>query len=397
MDRCLVFMALLNLLTAGFSQPCTTYVGQDLGTGNIGAVKVSSASECCDACNSNNDCQGWTYQTDGSNTCYLKDNFKGGSANSARTSGSRGAPLPTTVVVDTSKIINVVDELYRSVTIDTTTNRQFFDLDWSDPQIMYLFKMLGPMHVRVGGSGEGQDQLLFDGTNCTRDTGCIDETLFNQIYDLIVVNGNSRMVWGLPYNKYPNGSWDPTQSLGLIQYAAKKGYSIYGFEIGNEDQAQLDDYPEVYAADFGVLNDLLHINWPTNTPRIFGPDPSKDANWGLQQFLMELQKQKVPMHGITSHEYYGMNNDAMVDGSRLDSNFNTAFNWTGELNYYYGTNRTLQMWAGETGPSIGGSGDCTDNYHRFNIFADGFWYLDSLGAHAVAGYQVFLSSRLLWD
>jgi len=95
------------------------------------------------------------------------------------------------------------------------------------------------------------------------------------------------------------------------------------------------------------------------------------------------------MHGITSHEYYGMNNDAMIDGSRLDSNFGTAYNWTGELNAYYGTDRTIQMWAGETGPSIGGSGNCTDYYHRFNIFADGFWYLDSLASHAVAGYQVF--------
>jgi len=49
----------------------------------------------------------------------------------------------------------------------------------------------------------------------------------------------------------------------------------------------------------------------------------------------------------------------------------------------------MQMWAGEIGPSIGGSGDCTDNYHRFNGFSDGFWYLDSLAVHAQVGYQVF--------
>jgi len=65
---------------------------------------------------------------------------------------------------------------------------------------------------------------------------------------------------------------------------------------------------------------------------------------------------------------------------------------TGELNYYFGGNnldRKMQMWAGEIGPSIGGSGDCTDNYHRFNGFSDGFWYLDSLAVHAQVGYQVF--------
>jgi len=104
---------------------------------------------------------------------------------------------------------------------------------------------------------------------------------------------------------------------------------------------------------------------------------------------MDTKKQGVPMHGITSHEYYGMNDQVYLEGSRLDSNFETSYNWTGEMNYYYGTDRTIQMWAGEIGPSIGGSGNCSDYYHRFNIFADGFWYLDSLGAHAVAGYQVF--------
>jgi heparanase 1 len=87
-----------------------------------------------------------------------------------------------------------------------------------------------------------------------------------------------------------------------------------------------------------------------------------------------------------------MNNDNYIQGARLDSNFKTSQNWTGTLNQYFGGSnlkRTMQMWAGEIGPSIGGSGDCTDNYHRFNGFSDGFWYLDSLGVHAQTGYQVF--------
>jgi len=58
--------------------------------------------------------------------------------------------------------------------------------------------------------------------------------------------------------------------------------------------------------------------------------------------------------------------------------------------FYFGTGHPkMQMVAGEIGPSIGGSGDCTENYYRFNGFSDGFWYLDSLGAHAQAGYQIF--------
>jgi len=139
------------------------------------------------------------------------------------------------------------------------------------------------------------------------------------------------------------------------------------------------------------MNTLLTKYWPDPNlrPKLFGPDDQNGPNWGLQNFLMQIQKQNVPMYGITSHEYYGMNNDAMIDPSRLDSNFHTSYNWTGTLNQYFGVNRKIQMVADEIGPSIGGSGDCTDNYHRFNIFADGFWYLDSLGAHAQAGYQIF--------
>jgi len=105
---------------------------------------------------------------------------------------------------------------------------------------------------------------------------------------------------------------------------------------------------------------------------------------------MEVIKQQVPMVGITSHEYYGMNNEAYLDPSRLDSNFHTSYNWTATLDVYFGTGHPkMQMVAGEIGPSIGGSGDCTENYYRFNGFSDGFWYLDSLGAHAQAGYQIF--------
>jgi len=79
----------------------------------------------------------------------------------------------------------------------------------------------------------------------------------------------------------------------------------------------------------------------------------------------------------------------MIDGSRLDGNAHTANNWTATLNQYFGANRQIQMVADEIGPSIGGSATCSDDWHRFNVFADGFWYLDSLGSHAQAGYQIF--------
>jgi len=203
------------------------------------------------------------------------------------------------------------------------------------------------------------------------------------------------MVWGLPYTKYPNASLDYSQGQeALMKYASSKGYVIWGFELGNEDQSQVDNHPDIYAADFGTLNTLATKYWPDTSirPKLYGPDPQNGANWGLQQFLIQTTNQNVPMVGITSHEYYGMNNAAYITGSRLDSNFQTSYNWTGTMNAYYGGSnlkRTMQMWAGEIGPSIGGSGDCTDNYHRFNGFSDGFWYLDSLGAHAQAGYQVF--------
>jgi len=391
-------LLLISFLWANAQTNCTAYKDFSIGTGNIGSAKVTSAGECCNACNQNNACVAWTFDSDSGTTCYLKDNFLSNNTETGRTSGYRSTPLPAQdyiVEVVTSKFCNIVDDLYRSVTIDTTNNRQFFELDWSDPNIMYLFKELGPMYVRIGGSGEGQDHLQFDGTNCTKNDSCIDEYLFDQIYDLVVTNGKSRMVWGLPYTKYPNNTLDYSKGQeDLMKYASSKGYIIWGFELGNEDQSQVDDYPEIYASDFGVINTLVTKYWPNATirPKLYGPDPQKNAEWGLQQFLMQVQKQKVPMIGITSHEYYGMNNEVYLNGQRLDSNFNTGYNWTGTLNQYYGGNnldRTMQMWAGEIGPSIGGSGNCSDYYHRFNGFSDGFWYLDSLGSHAQVGYQVF--------
>jgi len=246
-------------------------------------------------------------------------------------------------------------------------------------------KALGPMNVRIGGSGEGQDSLLFDGTQCKTNASCIDEVLFDKIYNIVVANGGNNMVWGLSYPKLADGTFDNRSAASLMAYASSKGYTIFGFELGNEDFPQIDNYPEVYAADFGRLKNLIAHYWPNpaNQPRLIGPDNIEGADWHTQRLLAQFIAQKIPMYAITSHEYYGMNDGAYIDGGRLDSSISTSSNWTGTLAQWYGpTGSSPQMWAGETGPSIGGSGTCSPDYHRFNIFADGFWYLDSLASHA---------------
>ena len=81
------------------------------------------------------------------------------------------------------------------------------------------------------------------------------------LFELAAAAGG-KLVFGLNINprNASTGRWDPTQARGLIQFAQANGYSIYGFELGNEQNKAFNAPSE--AADFKVLSELVNEMYP---------------------------------------------------------------------------------------------------------------------------------------
>lgn len=66
-----------------------------IGENSISTQTASSAADCCDLCSKTYGCQAYTWATDGSNSCFLKDNVNGNESNPERISGVNiGPPAP---------------------------------------------------------------------------------------------------------------------------------------------------------------------------------------------------------------------------------------------------------------------------------------------------------------
>eukprot|EP01047_Picozoa_sp_COSAG01_P015208 COSAG01_NODE_757_length_13812_cov_11.540582_15_plen_440_part_00 len=67
---------------------CTFVENMNYGEGNIAALSTSSKEACCSQCANREGCLSWDWN---GNLCYLKDNARGGRAESGRWSGKLGA------------------------------------------------------------------------------------------------------------------------------------------------------------------------------------------------------------------------------------------------------------------------------------------------------------------
>ena len=141
-----------------------------------------------------------------------------------------------TVNIATSLVIATVDEKFISVGIPWRTLVEWSFTATVDKQITVLTKALSPAYARIGGTAG--DFVLFNDLE-KKPENFDKQTTFNiNGKDLDRINQIAEKAgWQVLFTlsllrRSTNGSWDPSNPLRIVKYAADNGYK-FGWELGN--------------------------------------------------------------------------------------------------------------------------------------------------------------------
>ena len=287
---------------------------------------------------------------------------------------------------------------YASFNIDSSFNRGFFHMNFSNPNLRAAAKSLAPSTVRFGGTGNdylhydcetipGQDNDLY---------GCLNDTHRADLLGLASTSGND-FLFGLSFDMRlacaVNDSsyvWSPKDAIFLMSKMKKAKQSVWGFELGNEvnnrEKGGNDDcnlLPKQQSQAILDLGNVLREQFPVanERPKQVGPDTGyHDApNW-LNQTLANVAESPTPnlLHAVTHHVYPGIKRNNYNDPERLNQILAGDVKWYGPIVEKFAPN--AQLWAGEDGPAGGGeSGTCSGttgdphNISACGLYATTLW------------------------
>jgi hypothetical protein len=183
---------------------------------------------------------------------------------------------------------------YASYNIDSSTDREFFMIDWTDPALVSAATGLSvsgaEAHIRFGGTGNNFLRYETPSSPCpsTGKFTCLNQSTWTGISALAVA-AKAPLIFGV--NFFPNGtsknhSFDPTNAVDFFTTAHSRGDLIWGVENGNEINELVT--AEEQAAGLLALDDALAPVFG-NDPRpvLIGPDGESSH---LAAFLRHPQR-----------------------------------------------------------------------------------------------------------
>lgn len=278
-------------------------------------------------------------------------------------------------------------------------NASLLNLNLSNPILVNAIKAFSPLKLRLGGSL--QDKVIYDtgdpGQPCTPfiknnsemfgfTEGCLPMSRWDElnhffakarpviIFGLNALNGRIRLKDGSL-----GGPWNSTNAAAFIRYNVDNGYTIHGWELGNELSgsgvgARIG--ADQYASDTISLKSLvdnIYKDFPVK-PLVLSPGGFFDANW-FGKFISKTKP--YSLDAITHHIYdlgAGVDKNLInkiLDPTKLDRSAKT-FRDLQVLLKNKGT--TTTAWVGESGGAYNSGRNLVTNAFVFS-----FWYLDQLG------------------
>ena len=300
--------------------------------------------------------------------------------------------------------------------IDSSRDRLFFDLNFSDPQFVYLAQQIGaPGRIRFGGTGN--DALTYQlgaAPSCrATDPGkyeCLNQTWWDSLTALSAATG-APLIFGLNIHPAdsgespPKAAWNGTNARDALAFAKAQGAPVFGLELGNEQNTIMTaaEQAAAFRVLAGVVDEVFGSSSPSR-PLLFGPDPHsfKDAGSALPATVKYISEFVAATEGIlsfaTHHEYIEIDYTNILDPNFLDLTSTIARAvMTGVRN----ASATVGVVAGEIGPHNGGtygpSGvtpNCAGN-RVCGRFGSALWYADSMSAKAAAGYAAYCRQDII--
>nr|CAD1827777.1 unnamed protein product [Ananas comosus var. bracteatus] len=338
----------------------------------------------------------------------------GGGENQQPGPAAAAAAAAAAIAVDGTKAVATTDGDFVCATLDWWPPEKcdygtcswglasLLTLDLSNNILFNAVKAFSPLKLRLGGSL--QDKLIYDTgypqqpcnpfVKSTSDMfgfseGCLPLHRWDELNDffrktgaviifgLNALNGRIRLRDGSL-----GGPWNSTNAASFIQYTVDKGYTIHGWELGNELSgsgvgARIG--ADQYAADVITLKSIVDTTYQSSSskPLVLAPGGFFDANW-----FRELISKTKPnyLDAITHHIYnLGAGVDSrlinrILDPSYLDGEISTFRNLQGILK---ASGTSTVAWVGEAG------GAYNSGHHLVtDAFVFSFWYLDQLGMAA---------------
>ena len=307
---------------------------------------------------------------------------------------------------------------YASWNIDSSYNRGFFHINFTNPNLRAAAESLSPSTLRFGGTGNDflhYDCLTIPGKDS--DTyGCLNDTHRADLLGLADASTGNDFLFGLSFDMteacLANDStyvWSSHETIQLLSKMKDANQSVWGFELGNEvnnrekggnrDCNLLPIQQSNAIIELGkVLAEHFSTTPTTTRPKQIGPDTGyNDAPRWLNTTLAFVAASSNPdlLYAVTHHVYPGINKWNYNDPVRLNGILAGDIQWYGPIVQAYAPN--AQLWAGEDGPAGGGeSGTCgSDTVSACGLYATTLWYADEMALRATHGFKQYQRQDLV--
>ena len=312
------------------------------------------------------------------------------------------------VSIRSDAAIHETAPFFGSWNVDSSRDRLFFDLNFSDPQFVYLATQIGaPGRIRFGGTGnDALNYALGSAPPCHASSStyeCLNQTVWDSLASLSAASGTP-LIFGVNIHPAdsgdspPKAAWNGTNARAALTFMKAQGAPLFGLELGNEQNTIMTAVEQ--AAAFRVLSGVLDDVYGSSSDRpvLLGPDPHsfKDAGSALPVTVRYISDFVEAAGDIlayaTHHEYIEIDYQNVVDPTFLDlTNTIAQAVVAGVRN----VSATVGVVAGEIGPHNGGTygpGGVVPNCAGNKVcgrFGSAIWYADSMSTKAAAGYALY--------
>ncbi|KAF8393125.1 hypothetical protein HHK36_021366 [Tetracentron sinense] len=288
------------------------------------------------------------------------------------------------------------------------------NLDLKNTIFSNAIKAFSPLKLRLGGSL--QDKVIYEQKGLQQPCmpflknssemfgfaqGCLPMSRWDELNNFFKETG-AVIVFGLnalngrviKSDGSAVGPWSTTNAEALIRYTVNKGYSIRGWELGNELSGSgvgTRVAADQYASDMISLQNIVQDIYRgfKVQPLVIAPGGFFDANW-----YKELIDKTPKSLDVVTHHIYNLGPgvdthliDKILDPSYLDGEAKTFSNLQGILKTA-GTSATA--WVGEAGGAYNSGHNLVTNAFVFS-----FWYLDQLGMAASYDTKTYCRQTLI--
>ncbi|KAI8565661.1 hypothetical protein RHMOL_Rhmol03G0277700 [Rhododendron molle] len=327
--------------------------------------------------------------------CFLSANAQNG--------GRNGATVEGFVFIDGNSAIGRIDSDFICATLDwwppekcdygtcSWDHASLLNLDLNNKILLSAVKAFSPLKIRLGGTL--QDKVIYEDhkqpcipfSKSTSELfgftkGCLplsrwDElnTFFKSTGALVIFGLNALTGRSIRSDGSAVGAWDSTNAESLMRYTVGKGYSMYGWELGNElsgNGVGVRVSADQYASDTIALQNLVQKVYSNQQPKplTIAPGGFFDVKW-FKEFMAKTSKSV----DVVTHHIYNLGPgvdehlvDKILDPSNLDREANTFR----ELQSTLGSSTTsATAWVGESGGAYNSGRNRVTNAFVFSFCA----------------------------